>query len=160
MRAEVGDSMIDKLDAALRFNQDALDLRAYRQEVLSSNIANADTPGYKARDFAFGSALAQAVERGAQGAQATQAVSSQPGGPVLLRTSARQFAGQAMPSANAGAPTGVDLAYRVPYQPSVDGNTVDLDNERVRFADNVVHYETGLTVISNQIKQMLAAIQQ
>ncbi|AKJ69709.1 flagellar biosynthesis protein FlgB [Pandoraea thiooxydans] len=149
--------MVDKLDAALRFNQDALDLRAYRQEVLSSNIANADTPGYKARDFAFGSALAQAVERGAQSAQAAPA---QPGGPVLLRTSARQFAGQAMPSTNAGAPAGVDLAYRVPYQPSVDGNTVDLDNERVRFADNVVHYETGLTVISNQIKQMLAAIQQ
>jgi flagellar basal-body rod protein FlgB len=50
------------------------------------------------------------------------------------------------------------LAYRVPSQPSLDGNTVDLDAERVQFADNALHFEAGMTVLSSQIKSMLSAI--
>lgn len=140
--------MVDKLNEDLRFNQDALRLRAYRQEVITANIANADTPNYKARDFNFDNVLAQVVARTSAPAASTP----------LVRTSARHFAGQA--SAPADLPEGAELPYRVPQQQSIDGNTVELDAERVKFADNAVHYEAGLTILTNQIKTMLAAIQQ
>lgn len=55
--------MLDKLDAALRFQQEALNLRAQRQEVLAANIANADTPGYQARDIDFASELKKVMQR-------------------------------------------------------------------------------------------------
>lgn len=143
---------MDKLDAALRFSQQALSMRGYRQEVISSNIANADTPGYKARDFDFNSALSQAVERGAQQQMASE------NGVSLARTSSRHIPGKAVSMAPPMG--GPELLYRVPYQQSIDGNTVELDNERVNFADNAVHYEAGLTVLTSQIKTMLAAITQ
>jgi flagellar basal-body rod protein FlgB len=135
--------MIDKLDAALRFHQEALNLRARRQEVLSSNIAHADTPNYKARDFDFSSTLTQAVERGRQ----SQSMS-------LATTSARHLAGEATVMNDA------ELLYRVPTQSSLDGNTVEMDVERINFAENTVRYESNLTVLSAQIKSMLSAIQQ
>lgn len=68
--------MIDKLDSALRFHQEALNLRARRQEVLSGKIAHADTPNFKARDFEFSSSLAQAVERGRQSQSMSLATTS------------------------------------------------------------------------------------
>jgi flagellar basal-body rod protein FlgB len=51
-----------------------------------------------------------------------------------------------------------NLQYRIPTQPALDGNTVDIDTERVQFADNTLHFESGMTVVSNQIKTMLSAI--
>ncbi|SCK60344.1 flagellar basal-body rod protein FlgB [Variovorax sp. HW608] len=134
--------MIDKLDAALRFNREALNLRAERQEVLAANIAHADTPNYKARDFDFSSRLSQAVEQGRQ-AQSF----------AMTTTSSRHLAGetQSMPDQ--------DLLYRVPTQSSIDGNTVDMDVERINFADNALRYESNLTVLSAKIKTMLAAVQ-
>jgi flagellar basal-body rod protein FlgB len=135
--------MIDRLDAALRFQQEALSLRTQRQSVIASNIAHADTPGYKARDFDFSSTLAQTMERGKQAE-----------GVMLTTTSARHLPGQA-PSAD-----NLDLAYRIPMQSSMDGNTVEMDTERIAFADNAVHFESGLTIMSAKIKTMLSAIQQ
>lgn len=135
--------MVDKLDAALRFQQEALNLRARRQEVLSSNIAHADTPGYKARDFDFSSSLSQAMEQGRQ----AQSVS-------MSTTSARHIQGEASIRSDP------DLLYRVPTQSSIDGNTVEMDVERVNFTDNAVHYESGLTIIGVQIKSLLSAVQQ
>ena len=137
--------MMNKLDAALRFHQDALSLRAQRQEVLSTNIAHADTPNYKARDFDFGSALAQAVERG----RASEGTS-------LQTTSARHLPGSA---AGGGVNGGSELLYRTPHQSSMDGNTVEMDAERVQFADNAARYEANLTVMSAKIKSLLAAAQ-
>ncbi|NYI02433.1 flagellar basal body rod protein FlgB [Cupriavidus plantarum] len=134
--------MIDRLDAALRFQQDALSLRSQRQSVIASNIAHADTPGYKARDFDFASKLTESVERG----QRNEGLS-------LSTTQTRHLAAQA-PASNDD-----DLQYRIPLQSSIDGNTVEMDTERVAFADNTVHYEMGLTVVSGKIKTMLAAIQ-
>lgn len=134
--------MIDKLDAALRFHQEALNLRARRQDVLSSNIAHADTPNYKARDFDFSSTLTQAVERGRQ----SQSMS-------LATTSARHLPGEATLRSDA------ELLYRVPTQSSIDGNTVEMDAERINFAENAVRYEANLTVLSAQIKSMLSAVQ-
>ena len=133
--------MIDKLDSALRFHQEALNLRARRQEVLSANIANADTPNFKARDIDFSSKLTQAVERGRQSMSMTS-------------TSSRHISGEAQ------APGDAQLMYRTPNQSSIDGNTVEMDVERVNFADNAMRYEVNLTVISSQIKSLLSAVQQ
>ncbi|MDD5336106.1 MAG: flagellar basal body rod protein FlgB [Rhodoferax sp.] len=135
--------MIDKLDATLRFHQEALNLRARRQEVLSVNIAHADTPNFKARDFDFSSALTQAVERGRQ----SQSL-------PMAGTSARHLV------AAPGGAADAELLYRTPAQSSVDGNTVEMDVERVNFADNALRYEANLTVLGSQIKTMLAALQQ
>ena len=134
--------MIDKLDSSLRFHQEALNLRARRQEVLSANIAHADTPGFKARDFDFNSALTQAVERG----RASQSL-------AMTGTTARHLAGQAQAAA------GAELLYRTPNQSSLDGNTVEMDAERVKFADNAMRYEANLTVLGSKIKSMLTAVQ-
>ena len=135
--------MLDKLDAALRFQQEALNLRAQRQEVLAANIANADTPGYQARDMDFASELKKVMERG-------RAESS---GVSLALTAARQI-----PAQTIAAPS-TELLYRIPEQPSLDGNTVDMDRERTQFADNSLQYQTGLTLLGGQIKGMMTVLQ-
>lgn len=135
--------MIDKLDSALRFHQEALNLRARRQEVLSANIAHADTPNYKARDFDFSASLSQAVERGRQSMSTSMAT-----------TSSRHIAGESQAGGDAA------LLYRTPNQSSLDGNTVEMDVERVNFADNAMRYELNMTVLSGKIKSLLAAVQQ
>lgn len=141
--------MIDQLDAAFKFGQEALNLRGYRQQVLSSNIANADTPGYEARDMDFAKTLTSALKKGGHD-------ESGKSGLQLVTTSAGHIAGQASGS-NGGDFYG-QLAYRNPLQPSLDGNTVDIDTERVNFADNALHYEAGMTMVTGEIKGMLAAI--
>lgn len=138
--------MIDKLDSALRFHQEALNLRARRQEVLSANIAHADTPGFKARDFDFSSTLSQAVERGR--GSLSLSLSTTSSRHLQLDT---QAAGQATAQA--------DMLYRTPVQSSIDGNTVEMDVERVNFADNAMRYEANLTVLSSKIKSILSAVQ-
>ncbi len=134
--------MIDKLDAALRFNREALSLRANRQEILAANIANADTPNYKARDIDFSGELRRAIAQGHGGNFL-----------VLATTSARHVHGGSTVASDA------DLLYRIPAQSSIDGNTVEMDTERVAFADNAVRYEAALTVTSSKIKSLLAALQ-
>jgi flagellar basal-body rod protein FlgB len=136
--------MIGKLDEALRFHETVLSLRAQRQQLLASNIANADTPNYKAKDINFNSAFQDALSRhGAAPAMLTKTASSHLNGSNHsgLRAS--------------GAP----LLYRTVEQGSVDGNTVDMDVERNQFADNALRYETSITLISGQIKNLLAAVQ-
>jgi flagellar basal-body rod protein FlgB len=155
--------MLDRLDKEFAFGREALDVRAYRQELLSSNIANADTPGYKARDVEFSSALAGALK---QNGAASNGATLKMAQPVSVSTSASMAAtakghmnGTTTLSASGGSTDDYGkLAYRVPSQPSLDGNTVDLDTERVQFADNALHFEAGMTVLSSQIKSMLAAI--
>lgn len=135
--------MVSKLDDYLRFNEAALGLRAQRQQVLASNIANADTPNYKARDIDFASALQGALSK-----------SAAPG--VLATTSPEHQ--QAIANGNALA-DGTPLLYRQNAQGAADNNTVDMDVERNQFADNGVRYEAGITMINHQIRNMLAAIQ-
>jgi flagellar basal-body rod protein FlgB len=135
--------MIGKLDETLRFQETALSLRGQRQQLIASNIANADTPNYKARDIDFGKAL--------QGALDARAGETTPG---LTKTSSVHLS----PAGSTGAGD-APLLYRSVQQGSVDGNTVDMDVERNQFADNGVRYEAGLTFISAQIKNLLTAIQ-
>lgn len=135
--------MIDKLSDALSFQQEALNLRHQRQQVLASNIANADTPNYKARDFDFSSELSRVMKEGRGGGDLT-----------LARTSERHIGGSG--TGGAGA---VDLKYRVPDQPSLDGNTVDMDRERAQFTDNSVRYQATLTMLNSRIQGLKSAMQ-
>ena len=133
--------MVNKLDDALRFHQTALNLRAARQELLASNIANADTPNYKARDIDFASALQNAL------------AGTSPKLPVV-QTSPMHFGGNTGDSI-----LGSPVMYRRPVQPSADGNTVDMDVERAQFADNALRYEASVKFASDELKDMLAVIQ-
>jgi len=137
--------MIGKLDDYLRFNETALSLRSQRQELLASNIANADTPNYKARDIDFSSALQGALSR-----------SSPARGPLATTAQAHISNGAADGKI---LPDGTPVLYRNVSQGAVDGNTVDMDTERAQFADNGLRYEAGITMINHQIHNLLAAIQ-
>jgi len=140
--------MVSKLDDYFRFNEMALSLRAQRQQVLASNIANADTPNYKARDVNFADTLKNAMDNKSTGLAPV----------TLARTAAAHVAGAA-----AGGDSGVGgspLLYRNPAQGSVDGNTVDLDVERNEFVDNGLRYEAAVQSVNGQIKNMISAIQQ
>jgi flagellar basal-body rod protein FlgB len=137
--------MIGKLDDYLRFQQTALSLRAQRQEVLASNIANADTPNYKARDIDFASAMQEAMAR-----------TTPPAG-VLNTTDPRQIA--RAPADGNSLPDGTPVLYRSQIQNAADSNSVDMDVERNQFTDNAVRYEASITVINQQIKNMLTALQ-
>ncbi|OGS97653.1 MAG: flagellar basal-body rod protein FlgB [Gallionellales bacterium RBG_16_56_9] len=133
--------MINKLDDALRFQQTALSLRAARQELLASNIANADTPNYKARDINFASALKNALAGTSTELPAVQ-------------TSPMHLEGNA-----GGSILGAPAMYRQPLQPSADGNTVDMDVERAQFADNALRYEASVMFVNAKLKGILTAIQ-
>ena len=137
--------MIGKLDAYMRFNETALGLRSQRQELLASNIANADTPNYKARDMDFASALQGALAR------------SEPPAGLLNQTAAAHIGGAGQRGDY--LPNGTPVQYRTPAQGAADNNTVDMDVERNQFADNALRYEAGITMINMQIRSMLAALQ-
>ena len=137
--------MIGKLDDYLRFNETALSLRSQRQQLLASNIANADTPNYKARDIDFTAALQGALAR-----------NTPPAG-VLKATSPNHIGGSA---GNPDIlPNGTPVQYRATVQGAVDGNTVDMDVERNQFTDNAIRYEAGISLINSQIRGLMAAIQ-
>jgi flagellar basal-body rod protein FlgB len=135
--------MINKLDSLLSFQQSALRVRGQRQELIASNIANADTPNYKAKDVEFGDAMKNAMN----------------GGNSLKVSVAKTSDGHmdGINSSNDNAPGGPK--FRKDTQGNVDGNTVDMDVERNQFADNGIRYEASLNMISGQVKEMLAAIQ-
>ncbi|MEN3277060.1 MAG: flagellar basal-body rod protein FlgB [Massilia sp.] len=142
--------MIGKLDNYLRFNETALSLRAQRQELIASNIANADTPHFKARDIDFASAMQGALARAAHSGTAPGAAS-----PLAATNKAH-----VQPAADGKAlPDGTPVLYRGIVQGAVDGNTVDMDVERNQFADNALRYEAGITMINSQIRGLMAAIQ-
>lgn len=134
--------MINKLDKFLGFQQNALNMRATRQTMLASNIANADTPNFKARDFDFSKALQNSLAPGQTnvGLNTTSAKHINPSGFRSIGSSQAQ--------------------YRIPQQPSADGNTVDMDTERMQFADNALRYDAGLTFVSGQIRSLLSAIRE
>lgn len=131
--------MADKPIDALSVHQKALNVSAYRQQLLASNIANADTPHYKARDIDFKSALQNAL-------------GNRSGTMPMAQTSP----GHLQP-AGAGPFTGA-VRYRTEQQSSVDGNTVNLDTERAQFAENAVHYEANLTFVNGYLRTLRTAI--
>jgi flagellar basal-body rod protein FlgB len=140
-----GGAMLDRFLHSIQFQGQALTLRADRQKVLSANIANADTPGYKARDFDFSRVLADATGSSGREAGATDA----------LRTHGSHHGAGLTRGAAGRDPV---LQYRSPDQASADGNTVELDRERANFADNAVRYEATLRFINGGVRTMLSAI--
>lgn len=134
--------MINKLDASLSFHQNALRVRGQRQELIAANIANADTPNYKARDLDFGAAMKNAMSGVAHEGFNTK------------KTSEQHLDGAPSKVTSPGG-----ALFRPIMQGSVDGNTVDMDVERNQFADNAIRYEASLIMINGQLKKMLAAIQ-
>ncbi|MCO5355618.1 flagellar basal body rod protein FlgB [Acidovorax kalamii] len=151
--------MLDKMTNQLSFHSNALVLRAERQRAIASNIANADTPGYVARDFKFGDALREATGIGSSGTGS---------GVTRLATSGSHgTAGTTdprhMPLPTVPTTASIDrqgaLGYAVQTQPSLDNNSVDLDRERANFVDNSVRYEATLRFINGGAKTMLSAIQ-
>lgn len=131
--------MLEQMTARLDFHSQSLLLRSQRQQVIASNIANADTPGYVARDFDFTAALQKATG-GATAALPTMTDNGH------MRLGGRGPAGAA------------SMAYTVQTQPSQDGNSVDLDRERANFVDNSIRYESTLRFINGHVKTMISAI--
>lgn len=130
--------MLDRLTHSLNFQTQALVLRSERQRLIASNIANADTPGYQAREMDFGTALREAT-----GTVSTHALSATRAGHLSPAAGARSEAG---------------LSYATPAQTNLDSNTVDMDRERAAFADNAVQYEATLRFINGSVRTLLSAI--
>lgn len=126
--------MIPRLNDALDFHSQALALRSERQRLIAGNIANADTPGYLARDFDFAATLRDA--RGDSGAAAGIARGVMTSG---------------------GKPTPV-LRYVRPLQTNLDSNTVDMDRERGKFMDNALKYDATLRFINSAVRTTLDAM--
>lgn len=134
--------MLSKIDQEIRFVQTALNMRASRQEILASNIANADTPNYKARDLNFSATLKSAM--GAGGVTGVL---------PLARTEMAHLNG-----IGPGASAKNGLLYRSTVQPSLDGNTVDMDVERAHFTENALHYQFLLDRASGTFKTLQMAV--
>jgi flagellar basal-body rod protein FlgB len=131
--------MLNRLTDSLNFQTQALVLRSERQRLLASNIANADTPGYQARDMDFSRALREAT------------AASQPSGAL-----ATTRAGHIAPPA--GARSESQLLYSTAAQTNLDSNSVDMDRERANFADNSVKYEATLRFINASVRTTLDAM--
>jgi len=121
---------------ALALHENALRFRAHRNEVLASNIANADTPNYKARDLDFGAALKGAQQQNLG----------------LRKTSEMHREATGM------SRSGGKLMYRVPVQPTLDDNTVEADVEQAKFAENAVQYRASLAFLDGSIRTLKFAI--
>ena len=122
------------IDKHFGVHAQAMQLKSQRNEVLATNIANADTPGYKARDLDFNAVLRQASGDG------------------LRVTHTRHM------MANGATPGEAQLLYRVPTQPAQDGNTVDVQQEQAAFAENAVRYQASLEFLNSRIRGLSTAI--
>ena len=129
------------LDQYVGVHATALDVRARRGELIANNLANADTPGYQARDIDFRQAMARAA-------------GDKTAGVSLSTTQAGHISGAASANA-AGSP---DLKYRTPLAPALDGNTVDAQIEQAAFAENAVRYQATLAFLNSKFRGLLTAI--
>ena len=135
--------MLNRLTDALDFQGQALQLRSERQRLIASNIANADTPGYVARDMNFAKTL-----QAATGSLTSAA--------AVTTTHAGHIGSGA--AGLSGGSVAAELLYATPSQTNLDRNTVDMDRERASFADNSIKYEATLRFINANVKQTLSAI--
>lgn len=141
--------MAATIDTGLEFYRQVLALRAYRQEILSADIANASTPGFKAVDLDFSAALDAATAR-RPGSQAPATPKR-----VWLVDNPRQLGSAAAGDADAAAQY---VKYQSGSEVTLDGNSVDLDHEKVTAASNAVQYEAATTFASQTVRMMMIAI--
>ena len=125
---------MNKIGSYLNFHAQALELRSRRNEILASNIANAATPSFKARDLDFDAEIKRHVGIG-----------------PLQTTNEQHFPTKV-------AATGNKMLFREPINPSLDGNTVELSVEQMEFSENVTRYQTTLTFLNNRITGLMSAI--
>lgn len=124
-------------DSIVGIHEKALGVRTHRNELIANNLANADTPNYKARDIDFHAVLnSESVPLSSTALKTTDANHLGGGGGVV-----------SMP----------DLLYRIPSQPSLDGNTVDIQKEQAAFGENAVRYEASLNFLDRRLKGIIAA---
>ena len=144
--------MRTSLDSYLGVHPQALSLEAKRNELLAANLANVDTPNYKARDIDFKSAMAAA----------SGAAAAAPGTTLAMKpaNAGAQAGASVTPSADGsgGALDPAILRYRVPMAPSLDGNTVDEQLEQSAFAENSVRYQATLTFLNSKLRDLMTAI--
>ena len=119
---------------ALGVHPDAMQLRAKRASVLANNLANSDTPGFKARDINFQAMLAKETQHGLS----------------MSATNSAHIGGRVQQSDN--------LLFRNPSQPSIDGNTVDSQIEKTIFAKNAMDYDSSFEFLSGRFKGLKSAI--
>lgn len=124
---------MDVIDRVFGVSPSVLSIRSQRMALLSANLANADTPGYKAVDIDFGEALANAVGA-ANGVRAKNARYLTTGG------------------------SSVEIKYRTPHQEALDGNTVETDHEHAHFMDNAIRYQASLNFLERRVKGVLLAL--
>lgn len=124
------------LNDAFGLHADAIAFRARRAEVLATNLANADTPGFQARDLDFSSVFGRQLEGGA-----TRLITTRPGHVMQDGTAA-----------------GDALLYRQPLQASMDQNTVDVQLERAAYLDNALRYQASLTFLNGRIAGLTSAL--
>jgi flagellar basal-body rod protein FlgB len=125
-----------KLDDVFGIHEEALRLRARRSEVLAANLANSDTPGFKARDFDFKAMLRKEI----------------PDPVRLAATRAGHIA------TDRGGVASTQMGYRVPQQASLDGNTVEVEREQNAFSANAMRYQASLRFLDGKIKGLMLAI--
>ena len=125
-----------KLDNLFGIHEEALRLRARRSEVLAANLANADTPGYKARDFDFKAMLRKEVQN-----------------PVRLAATHSNHI-----QTDRGVVASAQLAYRIPQQASLDGNTVEVEREQASFSENAMRYQASPRFLDSRIQGLKLAI--
>lgn len=131
--------VLDKLDKHFALQEASLKLRTYRQELLGSNLANSDTPGYKAVDFDFSAALSNALDGKSDRLQ-------------MVRSDQRHL------DLAVRDPFDLRVKYRTEIQPSIDGNTVDADHEMAQFSDNGLRYQATLTFMSSKVRNLMNAL--
>lgn len=125
---------------ALGIHEQALGFRAQRAEVLANNIANADTPHYKARDLDFATVLASQAERQAGNQSALQ------------RTHGQHISAEGMELADPA------LRFRNPHHAAIDQNSVDLQVEQSNYAENAVQFQASFTLLNNKFKGLITAL--
>ncbi|MEO0435492.1 MAG: flagellar basal body rod protein FlgB [Pseudomonadota bacterium] len=123
------------IKSAMGMTPQVMEVRSKRMELLSANIANADTPGYKARDIDFASVIGAARDSGS----------------AMMRTHENHIG----PGSGSGE---IEVKYRAPSQPSTDGNTVDSHREHAAFMDNAVRYQASLNFLDGRIRGLRIAI--
>lgn len=127
-------------DKALGIHEKALGFRAQRAEVLANNIANADTPNYKARDLDFSSVLAAEAQK-----QGNDRIS-------LSRTNSHHIEAQGLAMGDE------TLKYRTPAQPSIDQNTVDAQIEQSNYTENAMGFQASFTLLNSKFKGLMSAL--
>lgn len=130
---------MSQIDRMFGVHADALALQGRRMQTLASNLANADTPDYLARDIDFSQVLSQKV--------------GAPGGALNLAATQGQHLGGVD-----GVLSTTGEKYRVPLQPSADGNTVDAQVEQAAYADAAMHYQASLSFLDGRLKSLVTAI--